>query len=218
MSVQLLPIHTHLIMPGEDLAAALRRYAAPRLVPGDVLVVSSKVVAISQGRLVRPEHVRPGPGCLAKVVSRFIDQNGSLSSPYALQAAINEDGRLRYAAAFLVGGLTRVLLGRRGDFYRIAGYTARVIDDVSGTLPPFDKHIVLPPRDPEGTARRLGRALGWPVAIVDANDLGNADVLGATPGIDRRRLREALRSNPAGNAAQQTPFLIVRGLHVSRAS
>lgn len=35
-------------------------------------------------------------------------------------------------------------------------------------------------------------------------------VVAATPGVDIRRLGAALLDNPAGNAAQQTPLVIVR--------
>ena len=46
-----------------------------------------------------------------------------------------------------------------------------------GTIPPYDHYVVLTPADPMGTAKRLAQALGYPVAIVDINDLG-ANILG----------------------------------------
>ncbi|HEY8393716.1 MAG TPA: coenzyme F420-0:L-glutamate ligase [Thermaerobacter sp.] len=203
-------IRTEIITPEHDLVDVVRRYTRERLRPGDVVAVSTKIVSITQGRLLRPEDVRPG--LLARLVSRFIDQEGSCSSPHSLQAVIERTGRARVALAFVVAGCTRLLLGRSGDFYRIAGYQARVIDDVMGTMPPFDKHIILPPADPDGVAKRLARALGRNigVCIVDANDLGRAEIVGASPGVDRDAVLAVMRSNPWGNADQQSPLAILR--------
>ncbi|ADU51457.1 protein of unknown function DUF129 [Thermaerobacter marianensis DSM 12885] len=203
-------IRTEIITPAHDLEEVVARYTRGRLQPGDVVAVSTKIVSITQGRLLRPEQLRPGT--LARLVCRFIDQEGSCSSPYSLQAVIEHTGRWRVALAFLVGGASRLLLRRSGDFYRIAGYYARVIDDVMGTLAPFDKHIVLPPADPDGVAASLARALGPGIGacIVDANDLGKAEVVGASPGVDRQAVLVVMRSNPWGNTDQQAPLAILR--------
>ncbi|HEY8414656.1 MAG TPA: coenzyme F420-0:L-glutamate ligase [Thermaerobacter sp.] len=210
MRFEVKTIRTEIITPEHDLVDVARRYTRDHLRPGDVVAVSTKIVSIAQGRLLRPEELRPGT--LARLVSRFIDQEGSCSSPYSLQAVVQRAGRTRVALAFVVGGFTRLLLGRSGDFYRIAGYYARVIDDVMGTMPPFDKHIILPPADPDGVAARLARALGRNigVCIVDANDLGRAEVVGASPGVDREAVEAVMRSNPWGNSDQQSPLAILR--------
>lgn len=203
-------IRTEIITPEHDLVDVVRRYTRGRLRPGDVVAISTKIVSITQGRLLRPEQLRPGT--LARLVSRFIDQEGSCSSPYSLQAVIERTGRARVALAFVVAGITRLLLRRSGDFYRIAGYYARVIDDVMGTMPPFDKHIVLPPGDPDGVARHIARQLGAGVGvcIVDANDLGKAEIVGASPGLDREGVLAVMRANPWGNTDQQSPLAILR--------
>lgn len=206
-SLRVILIKTPIITPRDDLLDVLTAYAGPRLVPGDLLAISSKIVSISQGRLLRPEESPPSTAALW--MSRFIDQDGSLSSPHALQAVIDEVGFWRIGLAFLIGG-TSYLLGRRGDFYRLAGYTARVIDDVSGTLPPFDKHIILPPLRPDRVVAAIRSRLVVESLIVDANDLGRAEILAATPGIDRHELLATLCRNPWGNGDQQTPVMILR--------
>ncbi len=203
----LIPIKTHIITPADDLHEVVRRYAAALLRPGDTLAITSKIVAITQGRILRPTQVEPG--WLARLASRFVPEDGSLSSMYSLQAVIDEVGALRIGVACGLAAVTR-LLGRRGDFYRVAGLPARVIDDVSGTMAPFDKHIVLAPQDPEGVARRLGEAFGVEVAIIDANDLGAAEILGATAGVDRPLIEGIFRGNPWGNGHQQIPLMVVR--------
>lgn len=206
-SLRVILIKTPIITPRDDLLDLLTAYARPQLAPGDLLAISSKIVSICQGRLLRPEEAPPS--AVALWMSRFIDQDGSLSSPHALQAVIWEVGFWRIGLAFLIGGASH-LLGRRGDFYRLAGYTARVIDDVSGTLPPFDKHIILPPHRPERVVADIRSRLGAASLIVDANDLGKADILAATPGIDCEGLLATLCRNPWGNGDQQTPIMILR--------
>jgi len=51
--------------------------------------------------------------------------------------------------------------------------------------------------------------LGVGVAIVDCNDLGS-EVLGASEGVEREFVREALRDNPMGQRDQRTPMGLLR--------
>ena len=51
---------------------------------------------------------------------------------------------------------------------------------------------------------------GIEAAIIDANDLGRSQILAATEGVDHRLLLRVFKKNPAGNADQQTPLVIVR--------
>ncbi len=203
-----IPVRTHILTPRDNLAEVVRRYAGPLLGPGSVVAISESAVAIVQNRYLNPDDVRPG--LLARLVARFVERTGSLSSPYALQAVMNEEGAFRVTAAFFVGLVTRLALGRKGDFYRLAGAQARLVDDVTGTLPPFDKYIVLGPEEPEAVVVELRRALGVQVAIVDVNDLGGVHILAASERVDTKTLAEALRSNPAGNDDEQTPIVVVQ--------
>ncbi|CAI5970438.1 unnamed protein product, partial [Closterium sp. NIES-64] len=61
------------------------------------------------------------------------------------------------------------------------------------------------------TVRGLSAMLGCAVAVVDVNDLMKVKILAASAGVDHGRLTTALLPNPAGNADQQTPIVIVRG-------
>src|SRR3546814_12644764 len=98
--------------------------------------------------------------------------------------------------------------GRKGDFYRIAGDKARAIDGpTSGTIPPYNKAVVLGPERPREVARHLKALLGGiaEVAVVDINDLGG-NILGST--LDRagaKRLVAILKDNPLGQGPQSTP-------------
>ncbi len=202
-----IPIRTRLLTPQDDLVAVVRQYCGRIIRPGDIVAISESVVAITQGRAVRPDQVRTG--WLARFLCRFPAKHGSLATPAAMQLAIEEVGCFRIllgAAAAAVGRL----FGRRGDFYRVAGPQLKLIDDIAGTMPPFDDYIVLGPKDPEGVARRIRSEVGVEAAVVDVNDLSCVDILGASEGVDRELVARLLRDNPGGNDDQQTPFVILR--------
>lgn len=86
------------------------------------------------------------------------------------------------------------------------------MDDVTGTLPPYDQFIVLGPDNPQAVVDEIKRETGLACAIVDVNDLRRVKVLAATAGVSETFLNDALRSNPAGNADEQTPVVLLRPL------
>src|SRR5207248_2899974 len=133
------------------------------------------------------------PGLLARFACRFFNFDSSLSTPYAAQVAIDLVGLRRFLVAFLLAGPTR-LVGRRGDFYRLAGRQVAWMDDVPGTMPPYTQHIILGPDDPTAVSRLVARELGCGAAVVDANDLGRVEILGTSAFVDRKLLEEAMRS------------------------
>lgn len=202
-----IPIRTRVLTPQDDLVEVVREYCGKIAKPGDVVAISESVVAITQGRAVRADRVRAG--LLARFLCRFPAKHGSLATPAAMQLAINEVGAWRVLLGAAAAGVGR-LFGRRGDFYRVAGPQLRLIDDIAGTMPPFDDCIILGPKDPAGVARRIRRELGIEAAVVDVNDLGCVDILGASEGVDRRMVTRLLRDNPGGNDDQQTPLVILR--------
>tara|TARA_B100002052_G_scaffold288310_1_gene304330 strand:- start:2041 stop:2433 length:393 start_codon:yes stop_codon:yes gene_type:complete len=126
-----------------------------------------------------------------------------------MQTLIDLVGPTRVLVAW-IGGLMLKLIGVSGGFYRLAGPQARLIDDITGTTPPYDQTIVLGPKDAEGLCRRAAAELGVAVAIVDVNDLGRVKVLASSDGCDEVLLQRALRPNPAGNANERTPLVLVR--------
>jgi xanthine/CO dehydrogenase XdhC/CoxF family maturation factor len=128
-----------------------------------------------------------------------------------MQGAIMEAGRpkvLAGTAAAVAGKLAR----RRGWFYRVAGPATAMIDDVAAAMPPHDHHVVFGPREPEALAAELAEGLGCGVAVVDANHLTGAWVVGSSPGVDDEWVKAALMDNPAGNEDEQTPVVILRPL------
>ncbi len=208
--VECVPLKTDLLMPGDDIVDVARRAldaAGIRPEKRDILAICESPLAITQGRIVDIDDVKPG--VLARVACRFFDFDSSLSTPYAAQVAIDLIGSLRFLAALCVAAPTH-LAGRKGDFYRIAGRQVAWVDDIPGTMPPFTQHIILGPEDPAGVSRRVAREIGCGAAVVDANDLGRVEILGASSFVDRQLLTEAMKPNPQGNDDQQTPLVLVR--------
>ncbi|CDM97409.1 conserved protein of unknown function [Limnospira indica PCC 8005] len=103
----------------------------------------------------------------------------SLATACGLQTLVDIVGPVRVFGAF-VGGAIGKVLGHPGGFYELAGEQARLIDDVTGTLPPYDQFIVLGPEDPQGVVNRIRQATGLEAAIVDVNDLKAVKILAAT--------------------------------------
>ncbi|MFV0374602.1 coenzyme F420-0:L-glutamate ligase [Microbacterium sp.] len=208
-----IPIRTRVVLPGDDLDAVISQYAPPHLVPGDLLFVTEKIVAIAQGRSYRLDEIEPRR--LARFLSRYVARTPhgiGLGMPETMEMALRECGTVRILAAAAVSALTK-LFGRRGDFYRIAGEKARAIDGpTSGTIPPYNEAVVLGPSDPAGVAAHLQTLIGAEhhVAVVDINDIGG-NILGSTLDADaERRLVRILADNPLGQGHQSTPLGIIR--------
>ena len=202
-----LPIRTHLLGPLDDTIEVLRSYAGELLQPGDVLTIGETPVAVIQGRYAHPSTVEPG--WLSRLLCRAFHPTSSLATACGLQTLIDQVGPTRVLIAWFVG-LALKLIGSPGGFYRLAGSQARLIDDVTGTTPPYDQTIVLGPNAPEQLCQEAANALGVAVAIVDVNDLGRVKVLASSRGCDEALLQRALRPNPAGNANERTPLVLVR--------
>ncbi len=208
-----IPVKTHLIHIKEPLPPVFDEYVKPVLEPGDFLAVSEKFVTISQGRVIHNSAVRAGllARLLVKGVTKHVDDVG-WSDPKKMQVAIMQAGWLRMFVAGVLGTVSRFVLRRRGDFWRIAGHGVAEIDGFSpATVQPFDEFAMLSPSDPHGTAGVLAAHVGAPVAIVDANNI-NVEVLGMSPGfpVDRSVVREVLLDNPMGQNDEMTPIIVIR--------
>ncbi|MDQ7877759.1 coenzyme F420-0:L-glutamate ligase [Microbacterium sp. QXD-8] len=210
-----IPIRTRVVMPGDDLDEFIREYAADVVREGDLLFVTEKIVAITQGRSYLVEDIKPRR--LAFFLSKYVTRTPygiGLGMPETMEMALRECGPIRILFAAAVSAVTK-LFGRKGDFYRIAGDKARAIDGpTSGTIPPYNKAVVLGPERPREVAQHVKALLGGvpEVAVVDINDLGG-NILGST--LDKageKRLVAILKDNPLGQGHQSTPLGIVRAV------
>ena len=204
---RVLPVGTHLLGVLDDPEAVLRRYTGELIQPGDVLTIGETPLAVMQGRYHHPATVQPS--ALARLLCRGFHPTSSLATACGLQSLIDVVGPAQVLGAWLIG-LALKLVGSKGWFYRLAGDQARLIDDITGTTPPYDQTIVLGPEQPAAFCAAMARSLGVAVAVVDVNDLGRVKVLASSPGCDEELLERALRPNPAGNANERTPLVLVR--------
>lgn len=209
--IERLLVPTHTLTPDDDIGDVIEHYAAHHLQADDIVALAETPVAITQGRAIPVKTMKPRLS--ARILWRFVRRVSygvGLRNPYSMEAAIEECGVLRVWFASIFGGFLR-LLGRRGDFYRIAGIQARMIDAV-GTSPvkPYDECVLKGPADPEGVVRELKRRFGVEFAIMDINDIGGSWAVGTTFRINREKLEDLMRDNPMGQGIQLTPITIIR--------
>ena len=225
-----LPLRSQLLKPGDDVAVAavdcianLAR-AGMTVTDGDLLVVSEKALAISQGRSYPVSDIAPSR--LASFLSKYVSRQKTgvgLSDPTTMQLAIDEAGAARIVLAAAAGAVTRPL-GIKGVFYRVAGSGVNAIDGPSTlNLPPYDRWSTKAPEDPAGAAHRIARSLREvtgrtvEVAIIDANDMA-AEVLATTSGVSDVRVLQVVADNPLGQSDEQTPFGLVRPMRARSAA
>jgi hypothetical protein len=201
-----IPVRTRLVGPGDDLVALAGAAIAGIARPGDVVVIAETAVAIAQRRFVPAEFVRPSK--LAFALARRAGALATVNQPESLQIVIDQVGAPRVLFATLAHVAGR-LVGRRGVFYAILGEAIAAIDGYTGTLPPYERAIVFGPAEPDRVCAELAAALGCGFAIVDANDLRRAKVLGASAGVARSAVETALLANPHGNGDEQTPLVVL---------
>ena len=191
------------------------KYAKPYLETDDLLFISERIVAISQGRAFRIKDIKPSR--LANFLVRFVHKSPygiGLGSPWTMELALKEAGRLRILLAAAVAAITKPF-GIRGLFYKVVGKNINAIDGpCSYTLPPYNGYAKLGPEEPEKVARAIKQALGCEVVIIDANDLGVAVLGKSNNRISDKFCQEVFKDNPLGQSGEQTPLCIVReGIH-----
>lgn len=206
-----IPVKTHLITKDDDMADVVRKYPKDLMQMGDILFISEKAVACTQNRAIPMENIKPRK--LAVILSRYVTKTPAgigLGIPETMEMALQECGTLRILFAAFCSVVGK-LFGQKGWFYLAAGPKARGIDGpTDGTIPPYDHYVVLTPADPMGTSKRLAQALGYPVAIVDINDLG-ANILGfSEKEPSMLHLAKILGDNPLGQSSECTPMGIIR--------
>ena len=208
-----LPIKTHLITKNDDIIEVAEKYGAPVLSqPGDILFISEKIVACSQGRAIPLEDIHPRK--LAVFLSDHVTKTPhgiGLGMPETMEMALQEVGTLRILFAAVVSVIGKKIFKKSGWFYNVAGYRARSIDGpCHNTIPPYNHYVVLGPLEPDKVARQIKARIGYDVCIIDANDI-DVNILGASSdAIDKELFARILKDNPLGQDAQQTPMGIIR--------
>jgi coenzyme F420-0:L-glutamate ligase/coenzyme F420-1:gamma-L-glutamate ligase len=150
------------VLPGDDLASALAALAP--LAEGDILAVSQKVVSKQEGRIVSLDEVVPGPR--AAKVAVELDRD-----PRLVELILSESVNVVRTDAARGILITET---HHGFICANAG--------IDSSNVPGSNAVVLLPRDPDGSARRLragiGEACGVRPGVVISDSFGRAWRLG----------------------------------------
>lgn len=209
-----LAVHTRMVEIGDDFLDVVRADVAPFAQYGDTLIISEKIVALCQKRVVYKKDIHPG--LWARTLCRFVHVTPAgpgAGTPYKMQLIIDICSLPRVLFAAFCAAFAR-LLGRRGVFYRLCGHQVSAIDGLVAdniSFACYDNYAILAPADPDGVCSAVERETGLPCAIVDACDLG-VSIMGRSPGVRPSDdvLCELLRDNPAGQGGQRTPVILLR--------
>jgi hypothetical protein len=208
-----LPVKTRILQPGDDMLDIIREFAGELLQPADIIAIAESPLAITQGRAIPLKDIKPGfwANLLWRHVSK-VPYGIGLRAPASMQCAIEECGVMRILLAAFIGGIGR-LIGRRGkgDFYRLAGMQAALIDAAhTSPVPPYEECVIKGPKAPQKEADRLSQALKAGIAVMDINDIGGSWVIGRSKNVDKKMMEEVMRDNPQGQGAELTPICLVR--------
>lgn len=205
------PIKTHVVIEDDTISDIVRRYAQPHLVKGDMLFISERIVAITQGRAFPIKDIHPSP--LANFLVKFVHKSPygiGLGSPWTMELAIREAGVVRILIGAFAAAVTKPF-GIQGMFYRVVGKNINAIDGpCSYTLPPYNEYAKLGPAEPNKVALGLKSELHHDIVIIDANDLGVAVLGTSNKDISDDFCKNVFKDNPLGQSTEQTPLCIVR--------
>jgi F420-0:gamma-glutamyl ligase len=204
-------IKTHLVTKNDNIVQVLQGAVGDQVSGDDIVFVSERIVAISQGRSFPINTIHPSR--MAVFLSNHVNKTPSgigLGSPWTMELALREVNVMRILFAAGIAAITRPF-GVKGLFYKLAGNNVNAIDGpTSNTIAPYNTHAKLGPKNPDKAARELSQALNVRVAIVDSNDLG-MNVLGRSDeGLTNKFCTEVFKGNPFGQNDEQTPVAIIR--------
>lgn len=208
-----LPIMTHLITNEDDILDVAEKYGKPVLAEDDdVLFITEKIVACTQGRAIPLEDIKPRR--LAAVLSNYVTKTPhgiGLGMPETMEMALREAGTPRILLAAAASVIGKKVFHRKGWFYTVAGYRAQSIDGpTNNTIPPYNRYVVLGPLEPDKVAKQISERVGHRVIISDINDL-EGSILGASDrSINKKLYARILKDNPLGQDHEQTPMGVIR--------
>jgi len=202
-----LAVKTDLLGCFDDPVNTVIEYCKEIVERNDILTIGESPLAIMQNRYISPHNLKYS--FFSKAFCYFFHPTSSLATACGMQLLINKIGVTRITFALIFGFLFK-LFGIKGMFYRLTGSESSLIDDISGTITPYDKSIVMGPINGDLFCKEVSKYLNIDVAIVDVNDLGGVKVLASSNKTVNKILRRNLISNPAGNGDEKTPIVLIR--------
>lgn len=205
------PIPTHVVMKEDKMTDILDKYVMPYIEKDDMLFISEKIVAITQGRAYDIKDIKVSR--LAKFLVKFVHKSDAgigIGAPSTMELCIRECGRFKVLFAGMIAAVCKIF-GKRGVFYNMLGMKARAIDGPSkDNVPPYDHYAKLAPDKPDEAAREIADYIGCEVVIVDANDLGCNTLGRSTKDISENFVEQLYHDNPHDQGLLMTPLGIVR--------
>lgn len=209
-----LPVKTHVIMKEDNIVSVVEKYLVPQLHGKDMVFISEKIVAITQGRAYPIKDIKPS--ALAIFLVKFVHKTPcgiGIGSPWTMELAVREAGPIKIIFAAAISAITK-LFGIKGVFYKIVGKEVAAIDGPCDyTLPPYNNYAKLGPKNPNKVAREIKEKIGHEVVIIDANDLGVAVLGKSSNAVTNDFAEKVFRDNPLGQTTEQTPLCIVRKIN-----
>ena len=202
-----LAIKTDLLGIFDDPVKTISAYCRDIIKKGDILVIGETPLAIMQGRYINPVNIKYS--IYSKILCSFFHPTSSLATACGMQLLINKIGFTRIVLALFLGLLFKII-GIKGIFYMLTSQESSLIDDISGTTFPYDKSIVMGPTKTKDFCKDVSKVLGINVVVADVNDLGKVKILASSNKYSSRLLKSQLMNNPAGNADQKTPIVLIR--------
>lgn len=206
-----IPVKTPILSAQDSISDIIRNYALPLMRSGDIVTISESPLAITQGRAIPVSEIKISP--LARILSHYVAKvpyGIGLGSPTSMQCAIDETGRCRILAAAFIGAVGK-LIKRKGDFYRVAGMQAALVDAASTSpVEPYTQTVIKGPLNPQGVCDDLAAEFGFGFAVMDINDIGGSWMIGGSKGVSKHFIERAMKDNPQGQGDELTPLCIVR--------
>ena len=200
-------IKTDLLGCFDDPVNTVIKYCKGIVEKNDILTIGESPLAIMQNRYIAPQNLEYS--LYSKALCYFFHPTSSLATACGMQILINRIGITRITFALIIGFLCQIF-GIKGMFYRLTGSESSLIDDISGTVTPYDKSIVMGPLNADLFCKEVSKYLNIEVAVVDVNDLGRVKVLASSNKTVNKILKRNLISNPAGNGDEKTPIVLLR--------
>ena len=200
-------VKTDLLGSFDNPIETVMKYCKDVAKKNDILTIGETPLAIMQGRYIAPQNLEYN--FFSKILCYFFHPTSSLATACGMQLLIDKIGVTRITFSLIFGFLFKCI-GIKGIFYRLTGFESSLIDDISGTVVPYDKSIVMGPIKTKLFCEKLSKQLDVEVAVVDVNDLGGVKILASSNDSVNNILKEILKVNPAGNSDEKTPIVLIR--------
>lgn len=200
---------TRVLQPGDQVQRLIDQVLLPDLLPGDIMLLSSKAVSACQGRLFPLSSSRPSH--LADTLSslwRRLSAEAPLGHPAAMQAALEHDGPAALTGS-VISHFWRKVSGKSFAYPR-TGARGLLRVGTTSDLEIYHDQLILPPRDPGALAIELWKRTGYRAAIVSVRQPGRVQVAALSPGLSPDYIRLLVLDNPLGTGDQRTPIAILR--------